>query len=202
MASTSSGSSRSTESYNPAQQPYFQSLWEGGQNLMDRGEGVGQLQRQATQLYGQGQQMQGNLQNNPFLQGNLSEGGQQQLAGMNQNIETMGGRAMHQLGQTGVQAGAFGQSRGEVGRGVIGEGMMMASNDAYGQAMQGDLARGGIYAQSQLGGLNALQGQQQIGAAGAMAPYMPLQQQASFIGPSQQTTQQSGSDRSMSVLNK
>jgi len=161
---------------------FLQDIWGTGQGLMDQGQGVTQLRQQSNQLYGQGQQMLGGLANNPFLTGNLSAGGQQQLQGMNQNIETMGGRAMHQLGQTGVQAGAFGQGRGAVGRGVIGEGMMMASNDAYSQAMQGDLARGGIFTQGQIGGLQGLGGVQAAGAQGAMAPWMPAQMQSALVG--------------------
>ena len=198
-ASKAGSQSQSQNYIDRTQLGYLEDIWGRGQDMMRGGEGVQQLQGQAGELYGQGQQFLGGLQNNPYLQGELSAGGQAQLGAANENIATMGERAMHMMGQTGVQAGQYGQSRGMAGRGVIGEGMIQASNQASANAYNTDMARGGLFAQGQMGGLNALSGLQGIGQQGAMAPWMPAQMQAGLVGGPVTVGDSSSSASSMSM---
>jgi len=112
MVSESSGGGRGASGTEAYQKEFFQRLWQGGESMLAQQGGNQQLQDQLSGLFGQGQQLQQNLQNNPY-QG-AYQTGQLYDAGMRagqQAIGQAGDRAMHGLGQTGVQAGQFGASR-------------------------------------------------------------------------------------------
>jgi len=204
MVSNSSGrSAGGTEAY---QKPFFESLWQGGQQLQQQGGDYQQLQGQMGGLVQQGQQMQQNLQNNPYMGGSYqpSQAYESQLRAGGQAIAQGTEMMMHQSGQTGVQAGQFGASRGQLAEGLIGQGGVNAyaqlSGQLMGQDMQNQLGQAGIYAQSQLGGLAAQQGQAGMALGQANAPWFGLQNQAGLVGNAQSTA--SGRDTSRSYANK
>ena len=208
--SESQGRSRSNQGTEAYQKPYFQNLWDQGQAQMQQfGSGQG-LQKQLQGWQQGGQTAMQNLQNNPYLQGGYqpSQAYTQGMDATQQAIGQAGDRAMHGIGQTGVQAGQFGQSRGEVGKGIVGEGMASAAGQASAQLMQQDmtnqLGQAGLYAQQNLGTMGALPGMAQISGAQAQAPWLGMQNQASLIGPAQGSGQARSRDDShqFGVLSK
>lgn len=208
MVSAGRSGSSGQQGVEAYQKPYFADLWGKGQRAMNEfGQGE-MLQGQLGDLFRSGRQMQRSLQDNPFLGGEYqqSEAAQGQIGALSDLLNQQAGRLGHTLGQTGVQAGQYGQSRGEIGRGIIGEGSQAAlaqgAGQIMGQDMQNQLGQAGIFAQSQLGGLNALSGQGQIAGAQAAAPFLGQQHQASLIGNAQMQGTDSSSEGRFSVLNK
>lgn len=200
-----SSGSQGTEAY---QKPFFQDLWSQGQDLMNQVGQNPQLQNQLGGLFGQGQQLQQNLQNNPYMQDQYtpSQAYEQQLAAGGQAINQATGMAMHGANQMGISAGGYGGSRGQVAKGLIGQGGVNSyaqlSGQLMGQDMQNQLGQAGLYAQSQLGGLGALQGQAGVAQQQAQAPWMGLMNQGQLIGGAQGSGTESGSGSKFSVANK
>jgi hypothetical protein len=163
---------------NYEQFPFLQNLWGSGQNLMNQ-QNAGQFNNQmfgnAEQLYGPGQQFLGSLQG-PYQQ---SESATSQIASLQQQLGQQSGRLMNQVDQGGVQAGQFGASRGDIGRGMVAEGAQNALAQGSGQIMGQDQ---GIQAQSALGGLNSLQGMFGLGASPWASQWMPYQMQQGLVG--------------------
>ncbi len=206
MVSESSGGGRNQAGTEGYQKQFFQNLWQGGQDLPGQLGQNKQLQNQLGGLVGSGQGMLQNLQNNPYMGGSYqpSQAYESQLRAGGQAIAQGTEMMMHQSGQTGVQAGQFGASRGQLAEGLIGQGGVNAyaqlSGQLMGQDMQNQLGQAGIYAQSQLGGLAAQQGQAGMALGQANAPWFGLQNQAGLVGNAQSTA--SGRDTSRSYANK
>ena len=205
--SKSGSSSQSSNNIDQNQLPYLQNLWAGGQGLQNQQQGSGFDQAMfsnAEQLYGQGNQFMNTLQNagqqQPYTP---SAAYDSQMAAGQQAIGQAGDRAMHSAGQTGIQAGQFGQGRGEVARGLVGEGMTNAagqlSGQLMGQDMQNQTALQGIGAQSAMGGLNSLNSQFQLGMSPYAAQWMPAQMQAGLVGGPVTVGDSSSKSKSMSV---
>jgi hypothetical protein len=189
--SSSSGSSYIA----PQQLPFLQNLWGGGQNLMNQ-QNAGQFGNQmfgnAQQLYGQGEQFLGSLQG-PYQQ---SESATSQIASLQQQLGQQSGRLMNQVDQGGVQAGQFGASRGDIGRGMVAEGAQNALAQGSGQIMGQDQ---GIQAQSALGGLNSLQGMFGLGASPWASQWMPYQMQQGLVGNPAMASENESSAWNMSM---
>ena len=200
---TSSSSQLSRE-----QLPFLQNLWAGGQQLAGyQGNRIGQ---QAGQMAGdlgrQGNQFLSSLSSNPFL-GALQQqaGGNPQL--VNQQAGQLGGlldqqagRLMHQVGQGAAGAGQFGASRGQIGKGLVGEEALRAfssgvtdlqSQDAM-RSLQAATAGGGLQAQGAGMGLSSLQGMFDLGMSPFAAQWMPMQQQRGLLGSNMMDQQSSG----------
>jgi hypothetical protein len=173
-----SSSSSSSTYISPDQLPFLQNLWSGGQNLQERQMGGamnGRMMGNANQLYDQGQNFLGQL-NGPYQQ---SESAQGQIASLQQQLGQQSERMMGGVGQQGVQAGQFGQSRGEIGKGMVAEGAQNALASGAGQIMGQDQA---IQTQGALGGLNSLQGLYGLGQSPYMSQWMPYMMQQGLVG--------------------
>jgi hypothetical protein len=187
--SASASKSKSSNYIDRNQLPFLQDVWSGAQQLQQQQGQNQQLQGQLGGLFQQGQQMQSGLQNNQFL-GQYNPASdptyQNQMAAGQQAIGQAGDRAMHGAGQQGVMAGQFGSGGNGVANGIIGENMQNAAGQLSGQlsasGQQNQLGQAGLYAQSQLGGLNALQGQAGIAGGQAMAPWLGMQNYAGLVG--------------------
>lgn len=183
--------SQSSSYISKEQLPYLTNLWGMGQSLLNN-QGPAYWQDQAAgvanPLMQQGNQMLAGLQNNPYMGGQYSPSlaYQGQMAAGQQQIGQTMERAMAAMGQTGVQAGQFGTARHGVGAGLIGEAGINAagalSGQLMGQDMRNQLGQAGIYAQSQLGGLNSLQGLFGLGTSPLQASLAPLLGQAGIVG--------------------
>jgi hypothetical protein len=163
---------------NMGQYPFLQNLWGGGSGLMNQqnsGQFNNQMFSNPQQLYGQGEQFLDSLQG-PYQQ---SESATSQIASLQQQLGQQSGRLMNQVDQGGVQAGQFGQSRGDIGRGMVAEGAQNALAQGSGQIMGQDQ---GIQAQSALGGLSSLQGMFGLGQSPYISQWMPYQNQAGLVG--------------------
>jgi hypothetical protein len=173
-----SSSSSSSTFISPDQLPFLQNLWSGGQGLMNQQTGSqfgNQMMGNAQGLWDQGQGFLNTLQG-PYQQ---SESAQAQIASLQQQLGQQSERMMGGVGQQGVQAGQFGQSRGEIGTGLVAEGAQNALAQGAGQIMGQDQ---GIQAQSALGGLNSLQGMFGLGQSPYMSQWMPYSMQAGLVG--------------------
>jgi hypothetical protein len=176
------GSSSSTQSssnfISPDQLPFLQNLWGGGQGLMNQQVNSpfgARMQTNANQLYGQGQDFLGQL-NGPYQQ---SQSATQQIGSLQQQLGQQSDRLMHGVGQQGVGSGQFGNSRGDIGQAMVGEGAQNALAQGAGQIMGQDQ---GIQAQSALGGLNSLQGMFGLGQSPYMSQWMPYMMQQGLVG--------------------
>ena len=171
-------SSSSSNYIDKNQLPFLQNLWGGGQGLMNQqmGGGMGaNAMQSAGDLYGQGQGFLNQL-TGPYQQ---SESAQGQLAALQQGLGQQSERLMQGVGQQGVQAGQFGQSRGDIGRGMVAEGAQNAYAQGAGDIMGRDQA---IQSQNAMAGLNSLQGMFGLGQSGYMQQWMPYQMQAGLVG--------------------
>jgi hypothetical protein len=192
MVSGSGNDSISYSAMDERQMAQFQNLWGGGNQLAGQ-QGPGSQYSQdmmsnQNNLFSQGQNMLGGLQNNPYMQGGYqqSDAATGQISALISLLDTQQGRMNQQAGQGAVQSGGFGGGRQGVAEGIIGEGAQAAlsqgAGQIMGQDMQNQLGQAGLYAQSMMGGLNSLQGMFGLGGSGYQAQWAPLQNQFGLMG--------------------
>ena len=125
------GGSQGTSFVSGAQAPFLDFLRNSAVGLFgQQQQGLQQFGQQSQGLFQQGQDLIGGLTNNPFLDALQQQaGGNQELVG--QQTEQLGqdlGRFFNEqlvpgIGAIGQQAGQFGQSRGNIGRGLAAQGV-------------------------------------------------------------------------------
>tara|TARA_R110002020_G_scaffold120196_2_gene274027 strand:+ start:3302 stop:4012 length:711 start_codon:yes stop_codon:yes gene_type:complete len=210
------GSSGSTF-LNKDQAPFLKDLWGQGSALSNRQMSLapGMAADLGGQLTGAGFDLLGGLQNNPFMAGLQQQAGgnpalvEQQASQMGDLLNQFAGRAANTVGQTGVATGGFGQSRGQIARGIIGE----EATRAYGQgltdlqtadaqrALQAGTAGAGINAQAGIGGLSQLGNLFNVGMSPFSGAFLPLQLQSSLLGaPVMESQQSSGGSGLMGLF--
>ena len=175
-SSTDFGASQGSSFVSGAQAPFLDFLRNSAVGLFgQQQQGLQQFGQQSQDLFQQGQQLIGGLTDNPFLS-NLQQqaGGNQQLVQQqtNQLGEDLGRFFNEQLvpgiGAIGQQAGQFGQSRGNIGRGLAAQGVtdqfqrgatQLQAADAQ-RAQQAATAGAQFFGQGTQAGLQGLQGLQ------------------------------------------
>ena len=164
----------------PVQQNYLRGLYRQGQGIVNQQLDPNAQQGFALQdqLYGQGQQAQGNLlqagnvNNNPVLGGQIDQLSTQLNRNFNEQINpTITGEAIN---AGGLGGGRQGVAQGIAARGTqeaIAQGTSALQSNAYNQSLQAN--------QSAVGNLGQLF---QTGTSGFANQFAPLQQQAGILG--------------------
>ena len=192
-------SSSSSSFIDPAQQPFLDFLRNTGQGLVGQTmPGAQQFaQQQGGQLFGQGLDFLGGLQNNPFI-AQLFQQAQGSPDLVNQQVGQLQadlGRAFQQEVLPGIRrdataVGALGGSRQGVAEGIAGQGFADAfsrgvtgiQTAAADRALQAGTAGAGIQAQSLLGGLSSLPGLLQLGLGQFTGQFAPLSLFSDIVG--------------------
>ena len=180
------------------QAPFLDFLRNAGVDLFSQQQfGLQQQFGQSQDLFQQGQSLVSGLTNNPFLQSLQNQaGGNPQL--VQQQTDQLGtdlGRFFNEqlvpgINQGGIAAGQFGQSRGDIGRGLAAQGVTeqfqrgatgLQEADAA-RAQQAGIAGGSLFNQGQLGGLQALSGLQGLTESPFAQQLQPLMALIQAIG--------------------